>query len=374
MSSMVEVSIQDQASDETTSANAGILRIGKVSAALPNKFATTAELNATRVVGTKDTLPGEVVVSAKLMYPDSLKKILKEDDSLRDFARRLSREARGFEDVARLLFLIFKGEASYSEAEDLRTLLDLQYFADMDVITVQQASGMSPDDFGSLLKFAHRWMDQKKIDKPIMPVIQASETQREFELFSAPAVKSKSHLLGVDMRGGFHYHTLRAVEKIKKKNPGVWINAFQVPPKIRFGRHMLPSSQGMLMPYFGVDSFSRWVVPPPPVPLTKDKINVFDKSGWGVFKRKEWIGLHGKKLTCTCPMCKGQNLDGFYGGKVLTVLGRSKIHDHYAQQDELKKASDSIRKREYSRLIKTKKYANMFVVELKKSLEAAAKP
>jgi Zn-finger nucleic acid-binding protein len=371
---MVEVSIQDQASDETTSANAGILRIGKVSSALPNKFATTTELNSTRVVGAKDTLPGEVIVSAKLMYPDSLKKILKEDASLRDFARRLSREAGGFEDVARLLFLVFKGEASYAEAEDLRTLLDLQYFADTDVVTVQQASGMSPEDFASLLKFAGRWMDQKGIDKPIMPVIQASETQREFELFSAPAVKSKSRLLGVDMRGGFHYYTLRAVENIKKKNPGMWIHAFQVPPKIRFARHMLPSSQGMLMPYFGVDSYSRWVVPPPPVPLTKDKINVFDKSGWGVFKRKEWTGLHGKKLTCTCPMCKGQNLDGFYVGKVLTVLSRSKVHDHYAQQDELKKTSESIRKHEYARLIKTKKYANMFVGELRKSLEAESKP
>jgi hypothetical protein len=151
---MVEVSIQDQVRDEATSANAGILRIGRISAAIPNKFATTAELNATRIVGTKDRLPGEVVMSAKLMYPDSLKKILKQDESLRDFVRRLSREAGGFEDVARLLFLVFKGEASYAEAEDLRTLLDLQLFADMDVITVQQTSKMSPDDFASLLKFA----------------------------------------------------------------------------------------------------------------------------------------------------------------------------------------------------------------------------
>ena len=370
---MVEVFIRDRVSDETTSANAGILRIGKVSAALPNKFATTAELNATRMVGTKDALPGEVVVSAKLMYPDSLKKILKEDVPLRDFARRLSREAGGFEDVARVLLLIFKVEASYAETRDLRTLLDLQHFADMDVFTVQQSSEMSPEDFASLLRFAHRWMDQKGIDKPIMPVVRASETQREFELFSAPAVKSKARLLGVDMRGGFHYYALRAIEKIKQKNPGMWIHAFQVPPKIRFARHMLPSSQGMLMPYFGVDSYSRWVVPPPPVPLTKDRINVFDKSGWGVFKRKEWTGLHGKKLTCTCPMCRGQNLDGFYIGKVLTVLSRSKVHDHYAQQDELKKASESIRKHEYSRLIKARKYANMFVGELKKSLKAEMK-
>ena len=370
---MVEISIQDQARDEETSANAGILRIGRVSAALPNKFATTAELNATRVVGAKDTLPGDVVVSAKLMYPDLRNKLLKEDDSLRNFARRLSREAGGFEDVARLLFLVFKGEASYTEAEDLRTLLDLQYFADVDVITVQQTSGMSPEDFGSLLKFAPRWMDQRGIDKPIMPIIRATETQREFELFSAPAIKSRIRLLGVDMRGGFHYHTLRAVEKIKKKNPDAWIHAFQIPPKIRFARHMLSSSQGMLMPYFGVDSYSRWVVPPPPVPLTKGKINVFDKSGWGVFKRKEWTGLHGKKLTCTCPMCKGQNLDGFYIGKVLTVLSRSKVHDHYAQQDELKKASESIRKHQYGRLIKTKKYANMFVSELKNRLSLEKK-
>jgi len=370
---MVEVSIEDQARDITTSANAGILRIGKISAALPNKFATTAELNATRTVGSKDMLPGEVIISAKLMYPDSLKKILKEEDSLRSFARRLSRESGGYEDVARLLFLIFKGEASYGSAEDLRTLLDLQYFADMDVVTVQQSAEMSPEDFASLLKFAERWLSQKGIDKPLMPIVQASETLREFELFAAPILKRKFALMGVDMRGGFHYYTLRAIEKIKKKDPGVWIHALQVPPKIRFARHLLPSSQGMLMPYFGVDSFSRWVVPPPPVPLTKDKINVFDKSGWGVFKRKEWTQLHGKKLTCTCPMCKGQNLEGFYTGKVLTVLGRSKIHDHYAQQDELKKASESIRKREYTTLIKKKKYANLFVGELKKSLEAEAK-
>jgi len=367
---MVEVSIKDQASDETTSAYAGILRIGKVSAALPNKFPTTAELNATRMVGTKDTLPGEVVVSGKLMYPDLMKKVLKEDEALRSFARRLSRESGGFEDVARVLFLVFKGDASYSDAEDLRTLLDLQYFADMDVVTVQQTPAMSPEDFASLLKFAERWMHQKGVDKPIMPVVQASETQREFELFAAPVVKGRFRVMGVDMKGGFHYYALRALESIKKKDPGLWIHALQVPPKIRFARQMLPSSQGMLMPYFGVDSFSRWVVPPPPVPLTKDKINVFDKSGWGVFKRKEWSELHGKKLTCTCPMCKGQNLDGFYLGKVLTVLSRSKIHDHYAQQDELKKASDSIRKHEYTRLIKNKKYASLFVGELKKSLEA----
>jgi hypothetical protein len=216
-------------------------------------------------------------------------------------------------------------------------------------------------------------MDRKGIDKPIMPVVQASETQREFELFSAPVAKSKLHLMGVDMRGGFHYYALRAVEKIKKKNPGIWIHAFQVPPKIRFARQMMFCSQGMLMPYFAVDSYSRWVVPPPPVPLTKDKINVFDKSEWGVFKRKEWAKLHGRKLTCTCPMCKGQNLESFYVGKVLGVLSRSKIHDHYAQQDELKKTSASIRKHEYHRLIKTKKYANVFVRALKKSLEAEAK-
>jgi hypothetical protein len=367
---LVEVTISDQASDETTSANAGILRIGKVKAALPNKFATTAELNATRVVGSKDPLPGEVIVSAKLMYPDSLKRLLKEDESLHSFARTVSRESAKYEDVARLLFLIFKGEAAYSEAEDLRTLLDLQHFADLDVITVQQSADMSPEDFASLLKFAERWMDQKRINKPLMPVVQASETQREFELFTEPVLKAKYGLLGVDMKGGFHYYSLRTVERIKKKDPDMWIHAFQVPPKIRFARHYLPSSQGMLMHYFGVDSFSRWVVAPPPVPLIKDKINVFDKSGWGVFKRKEWRELHGKKLTCKCPMCKGQDLTDFYEGKVLSVLSRSKVHDHYAQQDELKKVSESIRNREYSKLIKSKKYASQFIGELKKSAEA----
>ena len=153
---MPELSIKNQVSDETTSANTGVLHIGQIAAALPNKFATTAELNATRVVETKDPLPGEVIVSAKLMYPDSLRKILKEDVALRDLARKLSRETGGFDDVARLLFLVFKGGASYSDAHDLRALLDLQYFSDMDVITVQQSAETSPEDFASLIRFTQR--------------------------------------------------------------------------------------------------------------------------------------------------------------------------------------------------------------------------
>jgi len=362
---MVELTIKDQSFDEKTSASCGRLEIGKVKSILPNKFATTSELNASRVIDFKGLLPSEVIVSAKLMFPNTLKKLLTEDQSLKEFARRLSRETAGGEEFARVMFLCFRGEAGIERAEDLRTILDLQYFSDFDLITVQQAKGVSAEDFSSLFNFASRWGEERGIEKPLMPVIFATENRQDFERCIQPLMKRGISCLGVDMRGGFYYHSLRALEDLKKSSPKLWIHVFQVPPKIKFARKLLPCSEGMMLPYFGVDSFSRWVVPPPPEPLTKDKINLFDRVGWGVFKRKELSGIRGNRLGCDCPVCKGLNLESFFHGRVLTALSRSKVHDHFAQQIELKESFKHIKDKTYLKFATSKEFARKFLDTVK---------
>jgi len=112
------------------------------------------------------------------------------------------------------------------------------------------------------------------------------------------------------------------------------------------------------------------VVPPPPVPLTKDKINMFDSVNWGVFKRREWDKEYGAKLNCTCPMCNKQRLPTFFVGKVLTVLGRSKVHDHYAQREQLLELSKQIKNRDVKDFISKKKYPKDFFDRVRKSQEA----
>ena len=97
----------------------------------PNKFATTTELNATRLVGLKQDFPTELVIAGKLIYPETLKRLLKEEDFLKEFARRLARETSFHEDSLSTLFFVLKGEAAITETGDLRTVLDLQYFADL---------------------------------------------------------------------------------------------------------------------------------------------------------------------------------------------------------------------------------------------------
>lgn len=359
---MAELRFREFRFDKETAASTSELQVGKVRMQLPNKFPTSAELNSRRMVRFEDNLPGEFVIAGKLAFPDSLKKLLTDDSYMKDFARRLTRETLpGDETVLRAMFLAFRGEASYDDADDLRTLLDLQYYASMDVITLQQTPAMSTQDFALLLRFAERWMDMRRLDKPLMPIIVATDNREAFNEFLKPLIQKRTQLIGLDMHGGFYYNALRALEEAKRKLEDVWIHVFQVPPKIRFGGKLMPASEGMMLPYFGVDSFSRWVVPPPPEPLTKDKINMFDRKGWGVFKRKEWRKLHGKTLGCDCPMCKKQDLDKFFIGKVLAALSRAKIHDHYAQQGEMRKASDRIRKGEFTALVKSKKYASDFV-------------
>lgn len=357
--------------DEDTGATAGLLTYSNAKIPVPNKFATTTELNATRLVGLKEDFPTEFIIAGKLIYPETLKRVLSEETFLKEFARRLARETSVHEDALSILFLILKGEAAVTESDDLRTILDLQYFADMDVITVQQSPGVSPSDFLGLCRFAERWLDNRGLDKPLMPVLAPVNSREEFDKTLKPILKRGTKLLGFDMRGGFYYQALRSLEDAKKKDPALWIHAFQIPPKIRFARSLLRCSEGMMLPIFGVDSYNRWVVPPPPVPLTKDKINRFDATNWGVFKRKEWDKQYGARLHCTCPMCNKQKLPTFFLGKVLTVLGRSKVHDHYAQREQLLGLSKAIKAGNAKDFVSKKKFPNDFLQQVQKSEESA---
>src|SRR5207249_6369477 len=56
-------------------------------------------------------------------------------EALKSTARFLSRETS--HDAVRLLYLAFKGGAMVKETQDLKTILDLQYLAGLDIITVR---------------------------------------------------------------------------------------------------------------------------------------------------------------------------------------------------------------------------------------------
>jgi hypothetical protein len=353
--------------DEGTGTLSGFLSYSNAKVPVPNKFATTTELNATKVVGLKEDFPTEIIIAGKLIYPETLKRILKEEDFLKEFARRLARETSSHEDALSLLFFVLKGEAALTESSDLRTALDLQYFADMDIITVQQTPGVSPTDFLALYRFAERWLDNRGIDKPLMPVLTPTATRDDFDKTLKPLLKREIRALGFDMRGGFYYQALRSIEDTKEKDPELWVHAFQVPPKIRFAHSLLRCSEGMMLPMFGVDSYNRWVVPPPPVQLVKDNINMFDSTNWGVFKRKEWNHEYGAALHCTCPMCNKHRLPTFFLGEVLTVLGRSKVHDHYAIREQLLALAGHVKDGNVRAFVSKKKYPNDFLKQASES-------
>src|SRR5438093_1441815 len=141
-------------------------------------------------------------------------------------------------------------------------------------------------------------------------------------------------------------------------------HALQTPPKVRFGRGLLTCSEGMILPMFGIDSFSRWIVPPPPTPLTKDVINVFDRKGWGAMKKKDYEAIRNNNTNCDCAVCQGKDLEPFYEGKVLDVLAKAKVHDHLAQRKELEGARESIRKGRFLSLLNTKEYPREFLKQL----------
>ena len=361
---MSTVQLAQIKTDTKTSAIQSELRIGQLRIPLPNRFPISPERNALKPAGVKDPLPGEIAVLARLAPPETVKKILTQEDALKSMARFLSKETAP--DAVRMLYLAFKGGAAPTRTEDLKTLLDLQYLAGLDIITVQHSLDNSLDDYESHLRFADRWADERGVAKPIMPIIQASDNKETAANLLALVEKHESSMLGFDLRGGFYYHALRGIEEFKKRKPEIWIHAFQTPPKVRYGRGLLTCSEGMILPMFGIDSFSRWIVPPPPTPLTKEVINVFDRKGWGSMKKKDYEAIRKNTTNCNCAVCQGKDLEPFYEGKVLDVLARAKVHDHLAQRQELESSRESIKKGQFLSLLNTKEYPREFLKQLPK--------
>jgi len=362
---MSTVQLAQIKTDAKTSAIQSELRIGQLRIPLPNKFPISPERNALKPAGVKDQLPGEVAVLARLAPPETVKKILTQEDALKSMARFLSKETAP--DAVRMLYLAFKGGAVINQTQDLKTILDLQYLAGLDIITVQHSLDISFDDYESHLHFAERWADERGVDKPIMPIIQASDNKETAAKLLSLVEKHEPSMLGFDLRGGFYYHALRGIEEFKKRKPEIWIHAFQTPPKIRFGRGLMTCSEGMVLPMFGIDSFSRWIVPPPPTPLTKEVINVFDRKGWGSLKKKDYEAIRKNTTNCNCAVCQGKDLEPFYEGKVLDVLAKAKVHDHLAQRKELETARESIKKGQFLSLLNTKEYPREFLKQIPKS-------
>ncbi|MEM3754134.1 MAG: hypothetical protein QXE19_00375 [Candidatus Bathyarchaeia archaeon] len=87
------------------------------------------------------------------------------------------------------------------------------------------------------------------------------------------------------------------------------------------------------MPIFSIGSFSRWIAPPPPKPLTVEKISIFNKKDWGIFKKKEWFEAYGNELGCKCNVCNNQDLSTLFSDKVLNVLNKGKVHNHFALRE-----------------------------------------
>src|SRR6058998_4370867 len=111
---MSTVQLAQIKTDEKTSASQSELRIGQLRIPLPNRFPISPERNALKPAGVKDPLPGEVAVLARLAPPDTLKKILTQEDALKSMARFLSKETGV--DAVRLLYFSLRGGASLSHS------------------------------------------------------------------------------------------------------------------------------------------------------------------------------------------------------------------------------------------------------------------
>jgi hypothetical protein len=354
--------MKQRGADGSTAAVASTLTLGKARLELPNRVPTGSEASAARNVQQKDGFTGqELAVSAKLMGPDKLKELLTAEGKLQAFAKNVQADQRLAGANASLLFLVMRGEAAIDDNAHLRTLLDLQWLTEQDAILVQHGATSPTEDLVADYAEAKRWLKERGGDKPLLPVVTPYERPQEAERAMKMLVDRGAPGIMLDLQGQFPYYTLRAVEAIKRKKPDLWVHAFQAPPKARWAGQRLHLGWGMTLPLFGVDSFSRWVVPPPPVPVTREKINFWEPAHWGVMRLKEYQDTYGEKLSCKCALCKGsEGIDKFLEGDPRVLLSKAKTHDHYAQRAELEKVQDKVREGTFGEYVQRKRFAKQF--------------
>ncbi|MCA1814008.1 MAG: hypothetical protein LC624_08660 [Halobacteriales archaeon] len=359
--------LKNRGLDSTTAATAGTLTLGKAKLELPNRIPTGSEASAARNVQQKDAFSGqELAVSAKLMGPDKLKELLGTEGKLQAFAKNVQGDQRLAGARASMLFLVMRGEAAIEDSQQLRTLLDLQWLTEQDAILVQHGAVSPTEDLIADYAEAKRWLKERGGDKPLLPVVTPYERPQEAERAIKMLVDRGAPGIMLDLQGQFPYYTLRAIENVKRKNPTLWVHAFQAPPKARWAGKRLHMGWGMTLPLFGIDSFSRWVVPPPPVPVTRERINFWEPANWGVMKLKEYQDTYGEKLSCKCALCKGsEGVDKFLEGDPRVLLSKAKTHDHYAQRAELEKVQDKVREGKFGEYLAKKRFAKEFATAMK---------
>ena len=88
---------------------------------------------------------------------------------------------------------------------------------------------------------------------------------------------------------------------------------------------------------------------------------MFEPAGWGVFKWREYEKEYGGKLHCSCAVCKGKDLNGFFEPDDRVVLNIGKVHDHLAQVAEFAAARKRIGDDGYAGVMAEKRFGKPFL-------------
>lgn len=357
------VAFKARAVDDGSGAVAGTLEIGGRRMETPGRVLTAGEVRSAKTSGHHAQMESDLFVIGRLMSQDLADAAAKEEEAWNRFAAGVTQAAKLLPKAARTLFLAQSG-VTLDGIEALRSFLDLQALLGFEVITIQYGSSPSAEDVVRAWDYARRWAERRGVDTDLMPVVAPGEERDATGALLRTLVERGAKALAIDLQRGFPYQTLRAVESLKEQHPEVWVHAFQVPPRVRMGGAKLATAEAMVLPYFGIDTYSRHVVPPPPVPVKKEKINRFDPSGWGYLKWGEHAEAYGKALHCACPVCKGKDLEGFFEPSERQILDLTKVHDHFAQAAEMAKAAERIGGEGYASTMAKKRYAKEFLARM----------
>lgn len=352
--------------DKGSNARALTLKSEKGKIEFPTKIPNISELREARLQGLLNKLPTIVYEYVKFLNLDKIKKLSKENGKMRDYVSSTLKEVKVIEDYNVTKFFPKIPLNVRLSFDDLITLIDFQIFSHIDLLCVPDSTTTAREYLNNISKVIS-YLDEKGIKIEVMPYLNTAHRIGVFESKLKGLVDQGFKAIGLDIRGALGIYPQLRFTSGFLRDKDVWIHASNVSQ--RYPRSNLSFTH--LLPYFGIDSFSKTIFLPPRekrISILPDKVKRFDRQTLGMLDKENHKNKHGENLSCDCPICEKTDLNGFYSGSGRQILGRSKVHEIFSSFKEFTVARNKIMEHEFMDYMRSKEFARPVIDDLTRRL------
>jgi hypothetical protein len=345
------------------------IKVGGISISTPSRALSSQEANAYFATSvTIDPATHEMYEHVKTYSREEIAAITRKNGKLRDEVVKIQRMKGKHSDKVSLFYPIRMADNIVLDSQSVEGLIDLQFFAGFDLITIPDYWPQNTSVPAALKAIAKlREMVEGQYEKALVPYVRLNRKLATFEPFVRGLLEMGFPLVGIEYASALEsYPQLRLIRNLSRESEETSFHVSKVPGR-KLGPNQFASAFHFLS-LFGIDTVSLGVRAVGGGKQPIENVSRFSPRGLGVLSFNDFQTEESPSQSdCTCPVCKDMSVEEYYenyrkrpGGKVddptyFRAVG--KVHEAFSSLDELRVSQKFIRDNDFIKdYVPTKKY------------------